>query len=1481
MSHRLRGRHRPPKYVAWLLVVAAVMLAGIAGAYATAAPKEADPTEKVESELLEEVASSGEATFWVYLAEEADLEPAKGMKDRKARGRFVHGQLVATANRSQAALKGLLDAKGAEHESFWIVNALKVTGDAELIAELAARPEVKHITADRTYEIPEPTEAEIEEQIEQVEWGIANIRANEAWAEFGTEGEGIVVGSIDTGVLFTHPALVAQYRGNNGDGTFDHNYNWHDPSNVCGNPSLAPCDNNGHGTHVHGTMVGDGGPGNKIGVAPKAEWIAAKGCESTSCSQSALLSSGQFILAPTNLQGQSPNPDKRPHIVNNSWGGGATTDPWYRPTVEAWVAAGIFPQFANGNTQGTAGCNSASNPGNLPESYSSGAYDVNNVIGSFSNRGPSAFGGIIKPNIAAPGVAIRSAWNNGAYNTISGTSMASPHVAGVVALMWSAASALERDIDTTRELLDLTARDTSNLVCGGTPENNNVFGQGRVDAFAAVEESPRGPTGTLQGTVTDAESGNPVAGATVSIEGPVSRSRTTAADGTYSITLPVGDYDVTVSRFAYQSQTKSAAVTEGAETTLDFALERAPSKTITGKVTDGTSNGHTWPLYAKVSAKDTPEKAYTNPLTGEYTLSLPANATYELVFESQYPGYASKTVEVELEDENVTEDVQLHVERCASAPGYEFTGSIAVLGDDASDRIVGYLESEGIPATALTWATLPATAAAMEEYDVIVVNRPGTPPGGAATFNAFLANTDAAGTNVIFLDTWSTSGNGIWMLWNYTGNPATRATGFSSSIQSLSYQVTAEHPILSGLSVDDHSIFDTASTFKDHAWFGGYTGDGRQVIANAFRNDLGVRGGGIGVQERASNRHVLLSMHASSAFAGPRFWHEDAKTVFLNSLAWAVGADLGCEKVDGGLVVGTVTDKNTGDGVVGVTVANDDDSDQWGKSAAMPDDPNLDDGFYWLFSSAGSQSFTASMPNYQSHQKTVAVAEDDVTEADFELGAGKLTVTPAEVQATVQLGQAANRTLTIENTGTAAAEIDLAELPGSFQILDGGPAGAAPAQVTGSFVPASGVEPSREYDPDSATTEGQYAEGGTPARWVGPTAAGEVIRSWLPTGVALAWGVGFDGNVWLSDVPDNRRNHEFTTAGAATGRSHSAAWAGAWPGDMSRSSDPGEICQVNVGGDNGIYCWSDSTGAVTRSITGSFPWTSVSQRGLAYREDDDTFYIGGWNQNVLYQVRGFSHSTPGQVVKQCSFAGMGIAGLAWNPTAKIVWIATNSASDTIFRVDPETCEVQGSLAHPRPGFNGGGLEMDDAGNLWMLEQRNEGGENRVYLIDSGVPHITDVEWLSLDPTSATLQPGQRLQVTVRMDSSKVQQPGTYTAGIGVRHDTPYTVDPVGVRMVVTAPPNWGKVTGKVTGVSCHGTSGPLAGALVQVNRGNQELVTLFTDGEGNYAHWMPSQSSALTLIVAHGWTFKPQTRQTQVHAGRTVTQNFALGALCN
>ncbi|MFD7440233.1 S8 family serine peptidase [Streptomyces sp. NPDC059909] len=589
-----------------------------------AAPAHARPDDPVAPALLQQKAESkvvdglhkhDKATFWINLTSEADTKAARAAGDKDTKARKLYAAKTAHAKKSQAALADLLREAGASFTSYWITNSIKVTGvDKALAEKIAARFDVASIEADDPITIPDPLPGQGEPGADSVEWNIDRINAPKVWAELGSRGEGVVVANIDTGVQYDHPALKAAYRGAKADGTFDHAYNWFDPAKVCS--GTAPCDNNGHGTHTMGTMAGADG----IGVAPGAKWIAAKGCESSSCSRGSLLAAGQWVVAPTDPAGGNPRPDLAPDVVNNSWGANVY-DPWYRTVVQSWRDGGIFPAFSNGNA-GPA-CNTSGSPGSYTNSYSSGAFDINNAIASFSSRGTGEDGGI-KPDLAAPGVNVRSSWAGGGYNVISGTSMASPHTAATVALMWAASPAIQGDIAATEALLDKSAVDTPASQCGGTDAKNNVFGEGRLDAFAAVSATPRGPLGAASGTVTGPS--GPVSDAVVSFDGPMKATVTTGADGGYGLPkLMVGDYKLTVAKFGFISAEATVTVIEGATATKDFTLAAAPSRTLSGIVRSsaGPEAG------ATVVAQGTPVNA-TTAADGTYSVTLPLG-TYDLV----------------------------------------------------------------------------------------------------------------------------------------------------------------------------------------------------------------------------------------------------------------------------------------------------------------------------------------------------------------------------------------------------------------------------------------------------------------------------------------------------------------------------------------------------------------------------------------------------------------------------------------------------------------------------------------------------------------------------------------------------------------------------------------------------------------------------------------------------------------------------------
>ena len=457
-----------------LAMVIAGMTAGSAAPPTPEAPPPSDAT--IEPQVLEELADSGTTTVWVRFDARPDMSQFEQLTDRDARGIAVYEALTSTARTAQSEVRAALDSDGLSYQTYWATNAIRVEGaDADVVNDLARAPGVQGIYGSFTYEAPVTQPADGSTGLNAVEWGVQDIQADDVWAE-GVTGEGMVVANIDSGVQWDHPALINQYRGWDGS-TADHDYNWFDGS---GDDEPAPWDWDGHGTHTMGTMVGDDGGSNQIGVAPGAQWIAA----SVDLSDAMMIAAGEWMLAPTEVGGANPDPTMRPDVVNNSWGSEEpSNDPFMEDVIEAWHAAGIFSVFSNGN-EGPA-CETSGSPGSRIVTYSVGSYDAFHTISGFSSRGPGQ-DGEVKPNISAPGANVRSSFPGDQYGSISGTSMAAPHVSGAVALLWSNGGAAVGDVAATRALLDGSAIDTADAQCGGTAEENNVYGEGRLDAYALI-----------------------------------------------------------------------------------------------------------------------------------------------------------------------------------------------------------------------------------------------------------------------------------------------------------------------------------------------------------------------------------------------------------------------------------------------------------------------------------------------------------------------------------------------------------------------------------------------------------------------------------------------------------------------------------------------------------------------------------------------------------------------------------------------------------------------------------------------------------------------------------------------------------------------------------------------------------------------------------------------------------------------------------
>ncbi|CAL8143295.1 unnamed protein product [Orchesella dallaii] len=384
---------------------------------------------------------------------------------------------------SQSPILDLIkNATGAHAIPFWISNQLAVkNATPSLLTTLVNSRLVKNITRDLFFPVMPILNMAIGKEPNGPEWGIMKINAHKLWNI--TQGEGIIVATIDTGARLSHTSLKNNYVG-------AENYGWFDPLLNADEPY----DPNGHGTHTTATIAGDNG----VGVAPKVKWMACKGCDAFNCFQSSLLACGQFILCPTDPQGNNPDCTKAPHIVSNSWGGGGEAD-FFNPTIASWQAAGIIPFFAIGNKG--PGCNTTSHPGDQNNVIAVGATDVNDRLARFSSRGQNPDSVLIKPEILAPGKDINSAFflNDNAYRIMSGTSMACPLVAGAAALLLSINPQLGyediRDLFYETSYRGITHGDGPQ--CGniiGTEYPNHMYGHGRLDVYEAYKKMMEGAT---------------------------------------------------------------------------------------------------------------------------------------------------------------------------------------------------------------------------------------------------------------------------------------------------------------------------------------------------------------------------------------------------------------------------------------------------------------------------------------------------------------------------------------------------------------------------------------------------------------------------------------------------------------------------------------------------------------------------------------------------------------------------------------------------------------------------------------------------------------------------------------------------------------------------------------------------------------------------------------------------------------------------
>ncbi len=557
----------------------------------------------------------------------------------------------------------------------------------------------------------------------------------------------------------------------------------------------------------------------------------------------------------------------------------------------------------------------------------------------------------------------------------------------------------------------------------------------------------------------------------------------------------------------------------------------------------------------------------------------------------------------------------------------------------------------------------------------------------------------------------------------------------------------------------------------------------------------------------------------------------------------------GCHQSPGGLVVGNVYDNNFSfpvnraginneDGYVAITVAT-------------PNDPAVDDGFYAIFSPVGTKTFTATMDGYSPGIQTPTVVQSDTIRQDFNLDAGHLSYSPNGLAVTLELGANAARQLALSNNGSANANFEFLELDKGMTPL--GPF-ETPLVIVKPFKQSRSTAPTPPAPPPAAP----------------PYAAGDEIRSWS-TGTTAPWGIAFDGynvTVWVGEGWGNSTINEFSLGGTSTGRTQSFTWAPTYgPADAAFNHNTGMLWIMDVGDDNCIHEIDPVVGVTGNTICPTF---GVSQRGLAYDPTTDTYYAGGWNDQMVHHF-----AADGTLLSSVN-VGLSISGLAYNADTQHLFAQTNGGTNDVYVLDvADNYNIIGQF-HIGSLVGGAGLEIGPDGSLWAVDQSSD----TVIQSESGESTTMfefDIPWLSENPISGTVVSLSSLSTTVTFDAAYVSQPGTYHAQLKINNDTPYNLSNVPVTMTVTVPSNWGKLQGVVTGLGhCDTAPEQLEGATVFLESASGVTWTLTTSVSGTYQIWMDETNSPLTASVSYPEYITGTATSIVVSAGVTTTQNFDL-----
>lgn len=488
-------------------------------------------------------------------------------------------------------------------------------------------------------------------------------------------------------------------------------------------------------------------------------------------------------------------------------------------------------------------------------------------------------------------------------------------------------------------------------------------------------------TGTLEGVVEQDGTGTPIIGAEVTAKtNPTYVTYSLAPNGGYRFEgIPSGSYTVTAEAYTYHSQTiTDVTVVAGGKTSQDFQLSPGHMYVLSGAVTDANTG---WPLYASLDIDGYPGDAIWNdPATGVYSVTLAAEISYTLQVNAWTDGYHAASREVGPLTQNQTEDFGLEVDTTACvAPGYQRPG------------VYELFENDGLP-----------------------------PAGWTIVDNV---------------------GNGqIWLFDNPKDREnKTGGTGDFAIVDSDHYGGQGQQDTELRTPSMDLSVLASVDLVFDTDYWSVTTADVADV-------DVSTDGGEnwtnvwqkTGGSYRGPHHEVvdLSGLVAGQSTVIVRFHYYNA------SFEWwwqldnvSVGNHLGCYPRSGGLVLGNVYDGNTAEPLIGAEITSD--SEESATTLATQNDPEMDDGFYVLFSPAGSHTFTATMSSgYGSDIETISVFEGDAVRQDFHLPMGRLSYEPDNMDITLEMGQSTIVPLKMSNQGSQALDFEITELDMGFEPSD-------------------------------------------------------------------------------------------------------------------------------------------------------------------------------------------------------------------------------------------------------------------------------------------------------------------------------------------------------------------------------------------------------------------------------------------------------------